>query len=201
MLNDAGGINKDAAQRVLFIPAHENHDRGPNAAPPAGSRALTAASVQAQDVGDLMRMHHPIEIGLSGLSRGSDPAALALPARPGDMLVVPGAGEVVVEGWVDKPGSYKITPGLTVAGAVGAAGGALFASDATAVTIMRDGAEGKKIFITANLEKIKAGQETDLAVLEGDVVSVPYSMTKLLPYAAVSLIGRGLYFSAAAPVF
>jgi protein involved in polysaccharide export with SLBB domain len=148
-----------------------------------------------------MRMHHPIEIGLSGLSRGSDPAALALPARPGDMLVVPGAGEVVVEGWVDKPGSYKITPGLTVAGAVGAAGGALFASDATAVTIMRDGAEGKKIFITANLEKIKAGQETDLAVLEGDVVSVPYSMTKLLPYAAVSLIGRGLYFSAAAPVF
>jgi hypothetical protein len=26
-------------------------------------------------------------------------------------------------------------------------------------------------------------------------------MTKLLPYAAVSLIGRGLYFSAAAPVF
>jgi SLBB domain len=200
MLNDAGGINKDAAQRVLFIPAAREHGSVHGGAPGSG-HSLIAASAQADDVVDLTRMRHPIEIGLSGLSRGEDPAALALPARPGDMLVVPGAGEVVVEGWVDKPGSYKITPGLTVAGAVGAAGGALFASDGTAVTIMRDGADGHKIFLSANLDEISAGREIDIAVLEGDVISIPYSVVKLVPYAAVSLIGRGLYLSAAAPMF
>jgi protein involved in polysaccharide export with SLBB domain len=162
---------------------------------------MSIAALAPGAVQEALRTRHPIEIGLGNLSRGGDPAALMLPARPGDMLVVPDAGEVVVQGWVEKPGSYKITPGLTVAGAVGAAGGALFASDERAVTIMRNSGSGKKIFITADLDKIDAGQAADVPVQAGDLVSVPYSMVKLVPYGAVSLIGRGLYLSAAAPIF
>ena len=204
MLNDAGGINKDAALRILFIPAHENHieqtgaERAPAPSDDTGVTALTAAQ---QGMAELMRQSNPIVIGLGDLSSGGDPAALMLPARPGDMLVVPGAGEVVVEGWVDKPGSYRITPGLTLAGAVGAAGGALFAAKESAVTIMREGPDGKRIFIAANLDRIDTGQAADIPVQQGDVVSVPYSAAKLLPYGALSLLGKGIYFSAAAPVF
>jgi polysaccharide biosynthesis/export protein len=208
MLNDAGGINKDAALRVLFIPAQEdsalpgNPRIGGRAAPDAGpGRKLTAVTASTQAAAQLQRRSNPIVIGLGDLSTGGDPAALMLPARPGDMLVVPGAGEVVVEGWVDKPGSYKITPGLTLAGAVGAAGGPLFAAKESAVTIMREGPGGKRIFIDANLALIDDGRAPDLPVQEGDVVSVPYSAMKLMPYAALSLLGKGIYFSAAAPAF
>jgi protein involved in polysaccharide export with SLBB domain len=162
---------------------------------------MSIASIEPGAVQEALRTRRPIEIGLGNLSRGGDPAALMLPARPGDMLVVPGAGEVVVEGWVDKPGSYKITPGLTLAGAVGAAGGALFAAKESSITIMREGPDGKRVFIDANLASIDTGEAADIPVQEGDVVSVPYSSMKLLPYAALSLIGKGIYFSAAAPVF
>ncbi|HEY2104950.1 MAG TPA: polysaccharide biosynthesis/export family protein [Candidatus Binataceae bacterium] len=199
LLNDAGGINKDAAMRVLFIPAHEQAASA--VATALGGRVKHASTVPAPAGQELMRQRDPIVIGLGDLSSGGDPAALMLPARPGDMLVVPGAGEVVVQGWVDKPGSYRITPGLTLAGAVGAAGGASFAANQSAITIMREGADGKRIFIAANLDQIDAGQEPDITVQEGDVVSVPYSAVKLVPYAAISLIGKGIYFSAAAPVF
>jgi polysaccharide export outer membrane protein len=203
MLNEAGGINKDAALRVLFIPAHENQNKpvaqqGVSPPPPPKMNVATAS---AQSMTQLRRHSNPIVIGLGDLSTGGNSAALMLPARPGDMLVVPGAGEVVVEGWVDKPGSYKITPGLTLAGAVGAAGGALFAAKESSITIMREGPDGKRLFIDANLASIDTGEAADIPVQEGDVVSVPYSAMKLLPYAALSLIGKGIYFSAAAPVF
>ena len=45
-----------------------------------------------------------------GLELGGLMAQCAHDLGTENLLVVPGAGEVVVEGWVDKPGSYKITP-------------------------------------------------------------------------------------------
>jgi polysaccharide biosynthesis/export protein len=161
MLNDAGGVKSDAAQRVLFIPADEYRAARPAAGSVAtadGPAGTAIPSIGPGAVQEALRTRHPIEINMGSLDHGGDPAALMLPARPGDMLVVPDAGEVIVQGWVDKPGSYKITPGLTVAGAVGAAGGALFASDGSSVTIMRNSASGEKIFISADLDRIAAGR-------------------------------------------
>ena len=41
-------------------------------------------------------------------------------ARAGDVIIVPAAGDVTVQGWVEKPGAYSISPGLTVLGAIAA---------------------------------------------------------------------------------
>src|SRR5207244_12717008 len=49
--------------------------------------------------------------------------------RPGDVITVSPAGSVLVDGWVQKPGSYPVTRGLTLSGAIAAAGGDMFASD------------------------------------------------------------------------
>src|SRR6185436_1289234 len=49
--------------------------------------------------------------------------------RPGDVVSVSPAGSVQVDGWVDKPGSYPVTRGLTLSGAIAAAGGHLFPAD------------------------------------------------------------------------
>jgi len=45
----------------------------------------------------------------------------------------------------EKPGSYKITPGLTVVGAVAAAGGPLFPANTGAVKLIRPAREGEKM--------------------------------------------------------
>ena len=59
--------------------------------------------------------------------------------------MIPGGGQVLVEGWVERPGAYSITHGLTVSGAVVAAGGTLFPADPTAVKVIRTERGGKKI--------------------------------------------------------
>jgi protein involved in polysaccharide export with SLBB domain len=57
-----------------------------------------------------------------------------------------------------------ISLGLTLLGAIAAGGGPLYPADASAVRLMRTGKQGEKIFYTADLEKIKRGEEPDVAV-------------------------------------
>ena len=96
--------------------------------------------------------------------------------------MVPGAAQVLVEGWVDKPGAYKMNPGLTVAGAVAAAGGALFAADTRTVKVIRSKRDGNKVSLVADLEKINNGETADIGLQGGDIVQVTSSSAKLVPY-------------------
>ena len=59
------------------------------------------------------------------------------PVRPRDVIKVSPAGSINVDGWVAKPGSYSVTRGLTVSGAIAAAGGHLFPADLDAVDVLR----------------------------------------------------------------
>src|SRR5207248_1454798 len=71
----------------------------------------------------------PIEINLTTAKSESE---LDVPVRPGDTIIVPAAGEVMVDGWVRNPGAFHIMAGMTAVSAVSAAGGSLF-SDAAEV--------------------------------------------------------------------
>ena len=87
-----------------------------------------------------------------------------------------------MQGWVNKPGDYKITPGLTVQGAVGAAGGPMFAADTKDIHLIRIARSGEKVTLPLDLDT------TDMPVQEGDVVDVSYS-------AARDCAVRGYVFS------
>lgn len=104
--------------------------------------------------------------------------------------MVPPGGEVLVEGWVEKPGSYKITPGLTLLGTVAAAGGPHFAADSSAVELIRTKKDGGKVSFVADLDKIKSGEMQDIAVQEGDIIAMPSSPVKVGPYGVYSLISN-----------
>ncbi len=138
-----------------------------------------------------LRQSDPIQIDLSS-ARGSR-EFVDLPARPGDVIIVPASGEVMVQGWVANPGAFKITPGMTALGAVTAAGGEQFSSSAT---VLRTGQDGDKVQIPINLGRIKAGTEADVPVQSGDVVIVNRSAVGAVPYLVYSLFskfGTGAY--------
>src|SRR5216683_1846058 len=131
---------------------------------------------------------HPITISL-----GDADAPLAIPARPGDVIIVPAAGEVMVQGWVQNPGAFRITPGMTVLGAVTAAGGQLFSSSAE---VLRSSAKGGKTALQVNLARVERREESDLPVRSGDVVIVNRSVTGAVPYLLYELFtkfGTGMY--------
>jgi polysaccharide export outer membrane protein len=195
MISQAGGMRDDSAQRVLLIAAEENTkqpasaDGGPRRAtdqPPVLPALITG------DVNTVLRNANstPIVIDTRNLVRGGSQTYMALPARPGDVIVVPSAGDVLVQGWVNKPGNYHITPGLTILGALAAAGGPMFAAKMRSVKLARSGRNGEKVLMTANINRIQKGQDSDIPLQEGDVVDVEYSPVKVVPYSVYYLVNK-----------
>jgi polysaccharide export outer membrane protein len=191
MISRAGGMTATAAERLHFIPAESTGNE-------PGTNLTSALSIQqlSSQGSSIIQGTAPIVIDLRSLTKGGNQIYLALPARPGDVIIVPGSGEVLVEGWVSKPGSYKITPGLTVLGAVAAAGGPLFPANTSSVRIISTTKVGEKTLSLADLERIQRGESPDMPVQEGDVIAVTSSAVKMVPYSIYTFFTTAFRLSA-----
>jgi protein involved in polysaccharide export with SLBB domain len=173
--NDAALANSSG---VSIANAHGGHQRAPSVPGPAETEdsSIESPTLTESENGA------PLVISTIGPER-----YLNMPVRPGDVLLVPAAGSVSVEGWVDKPGLFAITPGMTVLGTVAAAGGALFTSSATLVR----GVPGRgRQQLALNLASIKRGQDPDVPVQGGDVIIVERSAAGAIPYSLYFLASK-----------
>ena len=114
-------------------------------------------------------------------------ACLDFPTRPGDVVIVPIAGQVMVQGWVKSPGAFKITPGMTILGSVSAAGGAMFSWSAK---LLRTDTEGRQTTTEFDLGALARGERSDIPVQSGDVVVVERSAVGAVPYTVFELFQR-----------
>ena len=179
MLSQAGGITSGADPRLYFIPA-ESVGGGDQVQKIAAS--LSDPNGKG-DPGGLLNRADPILVDLKELALGGYQQYLSLAVRPGDLIIVPGGGQILVEGWVEKPGAFNVTPGLTVTGIVAAAGGLLYPADDNSVRIIRSERGGKRSFLTADLVKIKNGEAPDISLQGGDIVEVSATTSRLIPYS------------------
>jgi polysaccharide export outer membrane protein len=193
----AGGMTVDAAPRILLIPAEPTA----NGSAKAPAAVLPVQLASASPSSRLLKQTEALVLDLQNLARGGEQSYLSLPVRPGDVIIVPASGQVLVQGWVEKPGPYKITPGLTVLGAVAAAGGPLYPANTSAVQIIRSGKRGDRITYTVDLEQIKQGVTPDLPVQEADVVEVSSTTAKLVPYGIYRFISSLVHIGASVPLF
>jgi len=155
----AGGPTKDAGRLVQLMPG-------------AGAGAVDPKAVGAPVVLDLEAL----------LNAQSAMARNAIPVRPGDVISISPAGSVQVQGWVEKPGAYTVTRGLRLSGVVAAAGGLHFAAEHTHAEVLRVAGNGQAQRIVVNLDAVAQGQVPDVVMIDGDVVSVPPSNAKLVPW-------------------
>ncbi|HSC36143.1 MAG TPA: SLBB domain-containing protein [Thermodesulfobacteriota bacterium] len=89
----------------------------------------------------------------------------------GDVVYIPEAGVVYVDGAVNKPGTFRIEDEMTVSQAVTAAGGVSRVAEESDVSLIRN--KKGQIEVTAiNLEEIKEGQTPDIVLEDQDVVVV-----------------------------
>jgi polysaccharide biosynthesis/export protein len=200
IIERAGGMTDGAAQQIVLTPAPPGSQgalrssRLDGSALPlrpaeGSSSAGEAAAAQRLPAGHFdAAAFSPsgtrVESVVINLAAGSGEQHYQdLPVRPGDTIYVPPAGSVTVIGWVYSPRTIPVAAGLTVLGAVSAAGGALFAADVTSVEVIRQGDGGKITVVTANLDEIKHLQQPDMLLRANDVVEVPYSAVRLPGYA------------------
>jgi polysaccharide biosynthesis/export protein len=209
MIGRAGGMINGAAQRVILFPKGSSNNCAlaisAAAKPQLASNmnmplqySSTAMSGGLCETGSRQQRpeggsKEPIVIDLT---KPSTVGCLDVPARPGDVVLVPSAGQVGVYGWVAKPGTFDITPGMTVLGAVTAAGGAKFSSNAE---ILRTSLSGERTAIPIDLSKVEGSEDSDVSVQAGDVVLVKASAWGAIPYAAQKMFsnfGTGMYLPA-----
>jgi polysaccharide export outer membrane protein len=155
----AGGPSKDAGRVVQLMP-------GDGASGTAG----------------IAPTREPIRLDLDTLMHPGPGDAIAIPVRPGDVISLGPAGSVTVEGWVGKPGSYPVTRGLSLSGAVAAAGGPLFPADRRHARVQRVLATGEQQVLTVDLEAVSQGGASDPIMTDGDVVRIPASTPRLVPW-------------------
>src|SRR5512146_1980808 len=130
MIGRAGGMTSDSAQKIIIVPAKLDRKSGKNVGSAGSSREMAEAGTfrpaAFEDETPLSAPHGtPSNAELTGrrwividLTHQQALGCLNLPIRPGDVIVVPIAGEVMVQGWVNNPGAFKITPDMTILGAV-----------------------------------------------------------------------------------
>jgi protein involved in polysaccharide export with SLBB domain len=214
MISEAGGMTPDAAERVIIVPdglykgntadfvqasvakpasqdalttPRQGKPNGPDsetAIAPEGPAHVMNVSVGAEGsnyIGILQHATDPVVVDLNDTDRNNH---LTMPARPGDVIIVPASGNVMVQGWVATPGAYKIVPGMTVLSSVAAAGGELFSDQAK---LIRTTPDGQRVELMEDLAKAKKAEEPDLPVHSGDVVVINRSVLGALPYSAYFL--------------
>lgn len=188
VLTQAGGITPGADPKVYLIPS-DSADR-PNL---ELLSSLTSAALQPhKDI--LPRRADPILIDVKQLAFGGSQHFLSIAARPGDIIMVPGGGQVLVEGWVEKPGAYPVSPGLTVAGVVVQAGGPMYPANVNSVRVIRSERTGGKTTVVTDLAKIKRGESPDIPLQGGDIVEVSYESGKLVAYGFYRFLAETIHF-------
>ncbi len=219
VITQAGGTTPEAADEVVIMPQVSNgtlqlqrvaqsvaspaeaghpvtgaaNKDDPHAGAPVTSPAAPPSheAPTLEDLQNSVTNGPAVVIPLKATAMTGSAHFMNMPVEPGDIVVVPGGGNVMVTGWVYRPGYFQVGSGLTVLGAVGSAGGAMYAADEADATLMRSDANGNKVAIPVNLEKIATGAAPDIPVRANDVVDVPYSDVKIGPYVVYNVL-KGL---------
>jgi protein involved in polysaccharide export with SLBB domain len=186
MISLAGGFTVEASPRVQFRPAELAPEKN-RKTEDGSSQIATVTSLSMDDAQNAL---------VVDVDDKSERNFLGMPARPGDIINVAANGQVLVDGWVGKPGAYPISHDLKVLGAIAAAGGALYPAKKDQVKIIRKDNTGAEI-LYVDIDKVQSGDATDIAVEDGDVIEVPVSAAKVVPYGvyqtALQLFRAGAY--------
>jgi polysaccharide export outer membrane protein len=131
-------------------------------------------------------------VDLDRLAKEGD-TGLNLTMMPGDVVNVPKAGVVYVQGSVKKPGAYRLRDAMTLTQAISAAGGPdEKLANANGTRLFRRGANGDRQEVGIDMGDINRGKVEDVMLVENDIVVVPMSVPRYVVDRFIGGIGMGL---------
>ncbi len=165
LLAEAGGVGDKAGSHILIVPGELSGLGDLNNAEARARLALTGTVNPNTQSG--------IEIPIDKVLGTGGGIPVEIPMRPGDMVVVPEGGKVMIEGEIEKPGPYDVSRQMTLLGALASAGGITYSADIEEVELIRDVGESEPLRFIVDLKQIAYGAQTDIRVRSGDVIRVP----------------------------
>jgi polysaccharide export outer membrane protein len=186
VINLAGGINAKASNFLTFVPGSLSAGSS-EMANDSDSRARLAVSLASGKQAGF-------EIPLDQLYGTTGGIPLQIPIRGGDMIVLPEAGKISVEGEVEKPGQYELSQQMTVLGALNAAGSITYSAKIDEVEIVRDISPFERARYVFDLDRIRSGEIQDLKLRTGDVLRVPTDSGKRMTETTFEGLSRIINF-------
>jgi polysaccharide biosynthesis/export protein len=166
LLGQAGGVSEKAGNFITILPAEISGLGSDN---DVEARAQLALASQENPA---MRATG-IEVYLDQVLGTSGGIPIEIPVHGGDTVIVPEAGKVMVEGEVEKPGSYDLSQQMTLLGALASSGGITYSAKTDEVEVIREIDMNEKAHLVLDLQKIGSGEEKDVRLRNGDIVRVP----------------------------
>ena len=191
-LSAAGGTTAEAGSRYYLLPAeHRGRD---------GAQATETALLDGSGVEGGEELTNAVRVDTQEMDADTQRRFFNLPVRGGDVVVVPSRGKFIAEGWIEKPGTYPLNPGMTLRGAIATAGGLRFPAATRHVRIYRPGPNGQTAMQDVNFNSVSALETPDVFIHDGDVVTVSYSAVKLPAYVAYKLVADLFHLGAGVKV-
>lgn len=166
LISEAGGVSEKAGNFLNFIPAELT---GIESANDVEARARFALDVESSQ----KLRNAALEVYLDQVMGTSGGVPIEIPIRGGDMIIIPESGKVMVEGEVEKSGSYDLGPQMTLLGALAASGGITYGAKVDEVEIVREVSPGTKGRLVLDLSRLATGEDNDPRLRNGDIVRVP----------------------------
>jgi polysaccharide export outer membrane protein len=181
LLSEAGGRKEKASGMIILIP---NSVQDKSLAPSK----------------DLINTKFGIEVPFEALVGTPTSPPLNIPLKAGDTIVVPEAGEIQVDGEVNKRGTVLASSKMTLLGAIASAGGLSYAANINEIEVIREIGEGNKALLTVDLEKIALNNGTDVKLRDGDIVRVPSEGGRFVANQTITILNGLLGRLPIAPV-
>ena len=176
-ISAAGGMTLEAAGRVYLIPAESRT--------PANAQAVALAlrANGASGTETVLEDSAPITVNMDEVGQDAQAMFFSLPVHGGDVLIVPAKGRFIIQGYVKNPGPYPLTSSLTLRGALASAGGLSFPANASRVRIHRPAPGGAIEMLDVDYAAVAARRAPEVFIRDSDVIEVPASVVKVIPYS------------------
>lgn len=187
-LSIAGGISDKAGNFINFIPAEvllTQLGGNEDLSDPAVKARL---SFQAKNTKTLGR--HVIEVDVARVLGTDGRIPLDIPLKGGDMIIVPEAGGIAVEGEVVRPGAYDLKKGMTLVGGLAAGGGIGYSAQVDEVELIRKINPQQTLRLVLDLTKVASGEQDDVLLRNGDIIRVPSHSGKRISQDTFESISR-----------
>jgi polysaccharide export outer membrane protein len=124
---------------------------------------------------------------------------LNLEVNGGDVIYVPDAGTIYVDGAVRKPGTYPVNQTMTVQEAIVAAGGFRSTASENRIMLVRAMKDGKREVVQMGTGDIQKDSATTIEIKDKDVIFVESNMLEELIYGLKLNIGGLIGFGYSPP--
>ena len=162
LITRAGGIARHAGPTLFFFPSGGGQSRP----------IVASVNSPGKIAGQTGPAGNAVEIDLTRLYRGRSVPELSLPLRAGDAILIPLAGEVFVNGWVERPGPYPLQTKMTFTEALARAGGLHFGASRGEMRLVRVGPAGTPSVHSISYEEAESNISKDPYLQAGDRIEV-----------------------------